>query len=206
MYFLREFARTPLSVGAIAPSSTTLSRLICGAVPETGDPVVVELGPGTGAFTQMIQTRLGGRGHHLAIEVSPVFAARLSARFPDVDVAVADAAHLADLLAQRGHPAADVIVSGLPWANFPAERQSEILAAATGVLAPGGSFGTFAYIHSVWAPPARRLRNDLRNAFEEVVVGRTVWRNLPPALVYHARRPRVASVRQSPTSMSAYAV
>lgn len=26
-------------------------------------------------------------------------------------------------------------------------------------------------------------------AFEEVTVGRTTWRNLPPAFVYHCRRP-----------------
>jgi phosphatidylethanolamine/phosphatidyl-N-methylethanolamine N-methyltransferase len=58
------------------------------------------------------------------------------------------------------------------------------------VLSPVGAFTTFAYVHAVWAPPARRLRSTLRASFEEVVAGRTVWRNVPPALVYHARRPR----------------
>jgi phospholipid N-methyltransferase len=31
----------------------------------------------------------------------------------------------------------------------------------------------------------------LTDRFEEVVVGRTVMRNLPPAFVYYARRPGV---------------
>lgn len=190
MRFFREFARAPLSVGAVAPSSTILARHICATVPESGDPVVVELGPGTGAFTDVIQRRLGGRGHHLAIELNPVFAGRLADRYPGLDVAVSDAAHLGDLLGQRGLGRADVVVSGLPWAAFSAGRQGSVLDAVRQAMAPGGAFTTFAYVHALWAPPARRLRSALHAAFEEVVVGRTVWRNVPPALVYHARRPR----------------
>ncbi|MFC0527952.1 class I SAM-dependent methyltransferase [Phytohabitans kaempferiae] len=190
MRFIREFARAPLSVGAIAPSSAVLARQICATVPESGDPVVVELGPGTGAFTDVIQRRLSGRGHHLAIELNATFAGRLADRYPGLDVAVTDAAHLGDLLGERGLGHADVIVSGLPWAAFSAGRQGSVLDAVRRALAPGGAFTTFAYIHAIWAPPARRLRSALHTTFEEVVVGRTVWRNLPPALVYHARRPR----------------
>jgi len=192
MRFFREFARAPLSVGAIAPSSTSLARHICATVPEGGDPVVVELGPGTGAFTDVIQRRLGGRGHHLAVELNPVFAGRLADRYPGLDVAVSDAAQLGDLLAQRRLGPADVVVSGLPWAAFSAGRQGSVLEAVRRTLAPGGAFTTFAYVHALWAPPARRLRSALRESFEEVVIGRTVWRNVPPALVYTARRPRAA--------------
>ncbi len=190
MRFFREFARAPLSVGAIAPSSTILARHICAVVPQSGHPVVVELGPGTGAFTDVIQRRLGGRGHHLAVELNPIFAGRLADRYPGLDVAVSDAAHVDDLLRERGLGGADVIVSGLPWAAFSARRQGSVLEAVRRVLAPGGAFTTFAYVHAIWVPPARRLRSALHAAFEEVVVGRTVWRNMPPALVYHARRPR----------------
>jgi phospholipid N-methyltransferase len=190
MRFFREFARAPLSVGAIAPSSPALAQHICATVPEGGDPVVVELGPGTGAFTDVIQRRLGGRGHHLAVELNPIFAGRLADRYPGLDVAVSDAAHLGDLLGERGFGHADVIVSGLPWAAFSARQQGSVLDAVRRTLSPVGAFTTFAYIHALWAPPARRLRAALRATFEEVVVGRTVWRNVPPALVYHARRPR----------------
>jgi phosphatidylethanolamine/phosphatidyl-N-methylethanolamine N-methyltransferase len=194
MRFFREFARAPLSVGAIAPSSAILARQICATVPEGGDPVVVELGPGTGSFTDVIQRRLGGRGHHLAVELNPVFAGRLADRYPGLDVAISDAAHLRELLDDRGLGQVDVVVSGLPWAAFSARRQGSVLDAVRRVLSPVGAFTTFAYVHAVWAPPARRLRSTLRASFEEVVVGRTVWRNVPPALVYHARRPRALAL------------
>jgi phospholipid N-methyltransferase len=193
--FLREFVRHPLSVGAVAPSGTAVAERICTPVPLTGAPVIVELGPGTGAFTGLIQRRLAGRGHHLAIELNARFAARVARRYPAVDVIRADAADLVDLLKARGLAPADVIVSGLPWAAFPAYRQAAILAAVCDALADNGTFTTFAYTHAAWTPPGRRLRAALGTRFEEVVAGRTVWRNLPPAFVYHARRPLRAAGR-----------
>jgi phosphatidylethanolamine/phosphatidyl-N-methylethanolamine N-methyltransferase len=187
--FFREFVRSPLTVGAVAPSSGALARVVTAPVPGSGHPVVVELGPGTGAFTGAIQRRLGGRGRHIAVEINERFAARLAIRHPGVDVALADAGSLAGVLGERGIERADVIVSGLPWVAFGERRRSDVLSAVVGGLSESGAFTTFAYVHTRWASPARRLLRSLEARFDEVVVGRTVWANLPPALVYHCRRP-----------------
>ena len=187
--FLRRFVQHPWRVGAVAPSSSVLARHVVAPVPRTGDPVVVELGPGTGSFTAAIQRRLDGRGYHLAVEIDEEFAAVVRRRHPGVDVVIADAARLPELLAARGIPAADVVVSGLPWAALSPPRAAGVLSAVASALAGDGAFTTFAYVHALWAPPARRLRRALERTFEEVVPGRTVWANLPAALVYHARRP-----------------
>lgn len=189
MEFLSELARHPLTVGAIAPSSGYLASRIVAPIPLRGDPVVVELGPGTGVFTQRIQQRLAGRGRHIAIEVSRRFAHRLARHCPAVDVVVGDAATIGGVLADRGFRRADVVVSGLPWALFPPGRQQRTLDAITSALAPAGTFSTFAYVHALWTPTARKLRRALCARFEEVVMERTVWANLPPATVYHCRRP-----------------
>ena len=69
--FLRQFLRSPITTGAIAPSSRYLAAAVTAPIPERGDPVVVELGPGTGSFTAEIQRRLGGRGRHIAVEINP---------------------------------------------------------------------------------------------------------------------------------------
>jgi phospholipid N-methyltransferase len=58
-------------------------------------------------------------------------------------------------------------------------------------LAPQGVFTTFAYVHARWAPSARRLQRLMQARFDEVVVGRTVWANLPPALVFYCHRPGI---------------
>ncbi|MFG1955770.1 class I SAM-dependent methyltransferase [Micromonospora sp. NPDC048830] len=195
--FLREFIRNPLTVASVAPSSQALADAVVAPVPLTGDPIVVELGPGTGAFTQAIQRRLAGRGHHLAIEINERFADLLAARFPGVDLAIADARNLREILTVRGLDHADVIVSGLPWAAFTPGRQDDLLTAVTAVLAPHGAFTTFAYTHTRWMPPARRLRRSLGERFEEVVRGQTVWANTPPAFVYFCRRPHTPARRRT---------
>jgi phosphatidylethanolamine/phosphatidyl-N-methylethanolamine N-methyltransferase len=191
--FLAGLARHPARIGAVAPSSARLAEQVAAPVAEHGEPLVVELGPGTGAVTKTIQHRLAGRGLHLAVEIDPRFAERLRERFPTVQVVVADAAELPDLLATLGLPRAHAIVSGLPWAVLRPDVQQRLMAAVTDGLDPDGAFTTFAYVHSRWTPAGLRLRHLLRDTFEEVVLGRTVWANLPPALVYHTRRPRHAS-------------
>jgi phospholipid N-methyltransferase len=187
--FFLEFVRDPMTVGAVQPSGVALAEVATAAVPRTGSPVVLELGPGTGAFTGLIQRRLAGAGRHLAVEVNPRLAGRLAARHPGVDVVTADAAALRQVLAQRGVDRVDVVVSGLPWAAFAEQSQRAVLSEVVAVLEPAGVFTTFAYVHARWAPPAQRLVRSLRSRFEEVVVSRTVWANLPPALVYFCRRP-----------------
>ncbi|GII58049.1 methyltransferase [Planotetraspora thailandica] len=188
--FFSQFLRAPATTGAVAPSSRRLSSAVCVPVPERGNPMVVELGPGTGPFTAEIQRRLGGRGRHVAVEINPRFAGPLAAAHPGVEVVVDDAARLPKLLTDRGVASADVIVSGLPWAAFSDSHQSTLLRAVVDALSPGGAFTTFSYMHARVLPPALRFRSALSSAFEEVVPGRTVWRNIPPAFVYHARRPR----------------
>ncbi|MGX1756546.1 class I SAM-dependent methyltransferase [Streptomyces lydicus] len=174
----------------MAPSSRQLAAEVAVPVPESGDPVVVELGPGTGAFTSMIQELLGDRGRHLAVEINPRLASALDGRYPRVEVLNAEAAELPRLLAERGLPAADVVISGLPWASLPRLVQRTTLESVHEVLSSQGAFTTFGYVHAARLGSARRFRRMLGSSFEEVVAGRTVWGNLPPAFVYHARRPR----------------
>ncbi|WP_405149589.1 methyltransferase domain-containing protein [Sphaerisporangium sp. NBC_01403] len=188
--FFGQFMRSPGTTGAVAPSSQRLARVVASPVPERGDPVIVELGPGTGVFTKEIQRRLGGRGHHLAIEINPRLAAGLADRHPGAKIIVGDAVNLPQLLAHHGLERADVVVSGLPWAAFPAGLQDRLLGAIRETLTPQGTLTTFAYVHARTLPPAMRFRRRLMEAFEEVVPSRTIWGNVPPAFVYHARRPR----------------
>jgi phospholipid N-methyltransferase len=195
--FLAEFARHPRTVGAVAPSSAVLSRRMVTSVPLTGDPVVLELGPGTGVFTTAIQQRLAGRGRHVAIEINDRFARDLAGRHRRVHVVAADAVTAADVLRGQGLPAADVVISGLPWALFGPERQIRLLDVVTSSLTANGAFTTFAYLHALWTRAARRLHSALHERFEQVVPEQAIWANLPPATIYHCHRP-IATVAASP--------
>ena len=158
-------------------------------VPRSGGPVVVELGPGTGAVSAAIDRRLPEPGRHLAVEIDPGMCEYLRRTRPTLEVVPGDARQLAALLAERGVGRVDAVVSGLPWALFDPSTQESILGEVARLLAPAGAFTTFAYLHGMPLNTARRFRRTLAATFDEVVVSKTVWRNLPPAFGYVCRRP-----------------
>ncbi|MGH3984076.1 MAG: class I SAM-dependent methyltransferase [Pseudonocardiaceae bacterium] len=188
--FLAAALRNPATMGAVAPSSSHLAAQMAAVVPGVGEPVVVELGPGTGSVTTAIEHRLAGRGRHVAVEIDPVLAEHLRVEFPDVEVLVGDAAELERLLADHDVPVADAVLCGLPWSLISAGAQRAIVEATARALRPEGSFTTLAYVHALPLNPARRFRALLGEVFDEVLSTRTVWRNLPPAVAYVCRRPR----------------
>lgn len=187
--FLAAALRNPATMGAVAPSSSRLAARLAAVVPRAGDPVVVELGPGTGSATTAIQHRLAGRGRHVAVEIDAVLARHLRAEYPEVEVLVGDAAELERLLAEQDVAGADAVISGLPWSLIGAHAQRAIIEATARSLRPGGSFTTLAYLQALPMTRARRFRALLDEVFDEVLTTRTVWRNLPPAVSYVCRRP-----------------
>jgi phospholipid N-methyltransferase len=183
--------RNPATVGAVAPSFSHLAIRLAAVVPRIGEPVVVELGPGTGSVTAAIEHRLAGRGRHVVVEIDVVLAKYLRAEYPGVEVLVGDAAKLEQLLAECQVAAADAVVSGLPWSLIDVGAQSAIIDATARSLRPGGSFTTFAYVHALSTNRARQFRALLGEVFDEVLTTRTVWWNLPPAVTYVCRRPHL---------------
>jgi phospholipid N-methyltransferase len=191
--FLAATLRSPATMGAVAPSSSRLTARLASVVPRLGEPVVVELGPGTGSSTAAIEHRLAGRGRHVAVEIDPRLAAHLNAEYPDVEVLVGDAVELERLLAEHAVPGADAVLSGLPWSLISTDAQRAIIEAIARSLRPGGAFTTLAYLHALPMSGARRFRGLLGEMFDEVLTTRTVWRNLPPAVSYVCRRPYLRS-------------
>ncbi|OLT21154.1 SAM-dependent methyltransferase [Pseudonocardia sp. CNS-139] len=189
--FIREFVRDPLHTASVTPSSPALAAAMTECVPAAGEPVVVELGPGTGAFTRAIQDRTGGRARHLAVELNQGWAGLLRERYPAVEVVEADARELPRLLADRGLGNVDAVVSGLPWVAYaPGPDGRGLHAMIVEALAPTGVFTQFGYTWTSWMPPARQQLADLRAHFADVTTSRTVWRNFPAAIVHTARAPR----------------
>ena len=185
LHFLGEFVRQPLKVGAILPSSRALSRVVVESCHINPADTVVELGPGTGAFTGLILKRLSHRGRLLAVELNPTHADILRRRFPKCEVIEDSAEHL---LRHLNGEQADCIVSGLAWATMHPRLQNQIFRAILKSLKPGGQFVAFAYIHAAWMPTSRRFRQRLERHFKQVETTPIVWRNLPPAFVFRCLR------------------
>jgi phosphatidylethanolamine/phosphatidyl-N-methylethanolamine N-methyltransferase len=190
MSILTEFLRHPLLTGAVAASSPALARVMTDGIGLERAGTVVELGPGTGVFTDAIRQRVTPGARIVAIEINGRLAERLADRYRGgpVEVVHGSAADVASLV----NGPVDAVVSGLPWTVIAEPVRRRILDAVTAVLAPTGVFATFAYAHAAWTPPARRFARELEQRFDATGVSRVVWRNLPPAFVHRAASPRPA--------------
>ncbi len=186
--FLARFLRNPRQVGAVAPSSRTLAREMVREVAFSPASRIVELGPGTGVFTQEVIERLPHGGKFLTIDIDPEFCRLLAARWTSLDCECGSAADLPAIIAARGWPDVDHILSGLPFASLPAALSRSILDAVQSCLRPGGQFTTFQYIHAYPTPPAAAFRRDMDARFGAMVSRRAVYRNLPPAFVLSWRQ------------------
>jgi phospholipid N-methyltransferase len=189
LLFFSTFLRQPGRVGALAPSSPWLARAMLEGCDLKHADTVVELGPGTGSFTELILRRIGEDTTFLALELAPEHTRNLRRRFPGLLVFNDSAERLDCYLARHGKPRVDCLISGLPWANMRPTVQDRLADAIFDCLAPNGVFTAFAYVHASWLPTARHFRRRLEQRFAQVKLSPVIWRNVPPAFVYRCRRP-----------------
>ena len=186
--FLRQFRQSPRTVGAVLPSSAALAHSMLAPIDFSTARVIVEFGPGTGAFTRAIAARLPPDCRYLGIELNATFCAALRAAFPRLEFVHGSVADLAHILPRHEVSQVDAIVSGLPWASLPIGLQEAVFPIIAHALAPGGVFCTFAYLHGLPLPGAQALRRRLHRVFPVVNRSPVVWANVPPAFVYVCRK------------------
>lgn len=182
--FTLAFVRNPGRIGALCPSSRWLARAITAEANLSAAQTVVELGPGTGAFTRRIRDLMGRETHYLGIELDPAAARFLRSAFPDLRFYEDSAERLGHYLDQNGRRHADYIISGLPFANMPPAVQRAIMSSVVAAMTPCSQFTTFAYWGGHLTTKGRNFRRLLRELFGTVEISRPVLRNLPPAFVY----------------------
>ena len=191
-----RFLRSPRTVGAVTASSRALAEAMVDGLDLEKPGCIVELGPGTGAFTAAIVERLGGNTEFLALDIEPTFVQEIQKRWPQVQCVCASAEQLKGLVAARGMGPVDHIVSGLPFVSLPPTVTREILSNVVDVLRPGGTFTTFQYLHGYGLPPAINFRRNMTAQMSCAPTARLVLRNVPPALVLTWKK-------QSPTTVGA---
>lgn len=187
LHFLKAFLRSPGSVGALWPSSPSLARAMVRASGVRGAECVVELGPGTGAFTGEILSNLREGASFAAVERDAGLARAMAEKFPKAKVIEGCATRLGEHLEAASVGSPDVILSGLPWAAFGGDLQARLLEEIRAVLRGGGVFTTFAYYGPHRMESGRRFRKNLEGTFSEVRRSRVVLANFPPAFVYTCR-------------------
>jgi phosphatidylethanolamine/phosphatidyl-N-methylethanolamine N-methyltransferase len=181
--FLREFVCNPLTVGAIAPSSPNLARAMLHNLTLNGEDTVLELGPGTGAFTSFIRAALPNPQHYLGIELEPRFVLLLKKEFPDLHFIQGNAEHAVQLYQQTPLKLPSVIISGLPFASFRRQTQDKIIDNMGELMSSGSVFRTFQYVHAYALPSAVRFRHAMDDLFFSHHRSQVMFNNIPPAYV-----------------------
>src|ERR1700687_815063 len=175
--FFLQWLSDPLQVGAVAPSSPALAAVITAEIAPASAPVI-ELGPGSGAFTRALLERGIPQQRLALIERSPKFACALRESFPEARVLCVDAAAISSIDIFSGEKVG-AVVSGLPLLLMSPRKVSAILGSAFKCLRPGGAFYQFTY--GSRSPVPRPILE--RFGLTATRIGRTLA-NIPPAAGY----------------------
>lgn len=180
LYFWRNFINDPKRVSAVLPSGQALASLITQEITPHHAPVI-ELGPGTGVFTQNLIDRGIPEDQLVLVECGGTFVVQLEKRFPKATVLNQDARKLNTV--HTGKARAGAIISGLPLLSMSKHAKFQIIQSAFGHLREDGVMYQFTYGVRSPVPPAilERLNLVIKN------VGFTKA-NLPPASVYRISR------------------
>jgi phospholipid N-methyltransferase len=171
------FVRHPRQVGALVPTSKSTVRAMLDMADLSRASCAVELGAGTGVFTDELLRRVGPHANVIAFEIDPGLARSLIERFDDQRLRVVSDS--AERLAQYvDRQQADLVVSALPFTTLPAAVRETVFAAIADALAPDGLMLAIQY--------STARQRDLERWFSSVRRRRSL-RNIPPALLYACR-------------------
>lgn len=183
MNFFIEFLKHPRKIGAVAPSGKALAEKMMQPIDFDSAAVIVEYGPGTGAFTEELIKRRKKGTTLILVEQNEIFCRELLKKFagePNFHIVHGKAERTQKYLKKYGFSEADHIVSGLPFTSLPPEVSDRILKAAGAAIGKNGSFITFQY--SLVKKKFFEKYFDITDCLREI-------KNLPPAYVFVMKNP-----------------
>lgn len=174
--FMKQWAKEPLKIGAVVPSSRWLSNAIVRSI-ETNVGHILEFGPGTGVFTEALIRKGVHQKNITLIERDAVMSDILRLKFKETRVITADASCYA--FRQHGLLDCGAAVSGLPMRSMRPIDIYMILLNAFHALRTDALFLQFTYFSRCPVPAAIMDALGLASCRKELVL-----RNFPPAFVF----------------------
>lgn len=178
--FLKQALVRPKRIGAVLPSSRYLAAAMASEA--SGAGLLVELGAGTGAVTQVLRETCPD-APLVAAEIDSDLAWHLHLRFPGVDVRATQAHRLIAELRREALPAETVIVSSLPFRSLPRKLHARTVDAVCNFLEEDPTRRLVQYTYQPRRPFSLPEHSRLLWRWR-----RTVWRNVPPAGVWVLQR------------------
>ena len=143
--FLRMFIKQPKVNASITPSSRRAARAMVRGLALGKMEYVVELGPGTGVFTDILAERLSPSAKVLLIELEESYIRNLRTKYDErFEVVQCSACKLGALLEERGIKNVDLVISGLPY-NMPEEVKTKLQKTLVNLTDKGTCMRWFTY-------------------------------------------------------------
>lgn len=136
-YFL-QFLKDP-KVAALGPTSKRVGKEVCKGIPSQKALNVLELGPGDGAVTSRLLSRLSDESRILAIETNPQFCEELRAwDDPRMTVVQDRAENFRERMKENGSREFDLIISGIPCSMLSHEAREKLVEELASSVCEGG--------------------------------------------------------------------
>jgi phosphatidylethanolamine/phosphatidyl-N-methylethanolamine N-methyltransferase len=179
LFFLKQYLRNPFGTGGVAPSGRQLAKLMVSKLAPQPSEIIVELGPGTGAFTRELLAQGVEPANLILVEFNKEFVKFLNREFPDLRIVGGPAQDLPQLLKTLGQVSVKKIISGIPLRSMKPAECRQIALAVAAVLEPGGIFVQFSYFKASPVPKAVAAEAGLAGQCAGGVLN-----NVPPAFVW----------------------
>jgi phospholipid N-methyltransferase len=175
--FIKQFWKDKKMVGSVRPSSRFLAEKMLKNIDFKNDKIIIELGPGTGVFTDKIIERMASDAILLVFELNKTFIRNLKKKIKDERVIfINDSAEkIKEYLEINNLNKADIILSSLPLSNFPLQLKETIIENSHDSLHDSGKFIQFQY--------SLNSKKMFKSIFNRVSITFTLL-NFPPAFVY----------------------
>ena len=181
LLFAAGFLRHPNMVGWVLPSSPFLVEEVLKKVDWERARVIVEYGPGVGAFTTRVLQRMRSDAKLIALEINAEFVRFLkdSIKDPRLHLVQESATEIDAILRRLGCGPADYIISGIPFKTLPEALRHTIVRKTHDVLHPNGTFLVYQFSDVV--------RPYLERVFRKVSPGFELLNIIPARLFFCAR-------------------
>lgn len=189
--FFKQFILNPFNTGAILPSSKSLAKEMVNLVDWKNTKTLVELGPGTGAFTEKIIKKIENKDKKIiffGIEINQAFIKELRKKFPNTPFYNDSAENIKKYLNKNGAEYCEAIISGIPWGSFTIKIQEKLISKIAESISKDGVFLTFSYIHTSFRPHNKKFNRLLLKHFSSVKKSKLILKNIPPAFIYICKK------------------
>jgi len=178
--FAKSLLSQPKTLGAIAPSSARMAKIMASVIDLESDLPVLELGPGTGVITKAILETGISADKVYSVEYDNCFLAGLKGRYPGVNFLQGDAFRISQIAKELGIEQFDCVISALPLLNFPAAQRLRLVKSALKLIGNQRPMVQFSY--------GRRPPVPARPKYFSVIHMDSVFRNIPPARIWTYQR------------------